>query len=57
MDSFTRLVSLDASQSITATGYIHKYVRNLMLAHFGTEALKNKLVSKAEDMIRTKLHD
>ena len=57
MDSFARLVSLDASQSITATGYIHKYVRNLMLAHFGTEALKNRLISKAEDMIRTKLHD
>ncbi|RVX15948.1 Cytochrome P450 87A3 [Vitis vinifera] len=32
MDSFARLVGLDPSQSITSTGYIHKYVKNLALA-------------------------
>ena len=57
MDSFARLVGLDPSQSITSTGYIHKYVKNLALAHIGTEALKDGLLSKAEDMIRTRLHD
>ncbi|KAJ9673339.1 hypothetical protein PVL29_023118 [Vitis rotundifolia] len=58
MDSFARLVDLDStSQSIVATGYVHKYLRHLALAHFGTEALKDGLLSKAEDMIRTRLHD
>ena len=45
MDSFARLVGLDASQSITTIGYIHKYVRNLALAYFGTEAL-NHIIPK-----------
>ncbi|RVW50972.1 Cytochrome P450 87A3 [Vitis vinifera] len=57
MDSIAKLVGLDTSQSIAATGYVHKYLRNLALAHFGTEALKGRLLSKAEDMIRTRLHD
>ena len=57
LDSFARLVGQDASQSTAASGYVHKYLRNLVLAHFGTEVLKDKLLSKAEDMIRTRLHD
>ena len=45
MDSFARLVGLDASQSITAIGYIQRYVRNLALAYFGIEAL-NHIIPK-----------
>jgi hypothetical protein len=32
-------------------GYIHKYVRNLALSHFGAESLKAKLLLQLEEMI------
>ncbi|CBI40705.3 hypothetical protein VitviT2T_026925 [Vitis vinifera] len=56
LDSFAKLVGLDPSSN-AATGYVHKYARNLILAYLGTEVLKDKLLSKAEDLIRTRLHD
>ncbi|XWS62571.1 hypothetical protein CRYUN_Cryun06bG0022400 [Craigia yunnanensis] len=33
-------------------GYVHKYVRNLTLSHFGVESLKEKLLSPLEAMVR-----
>uniref|UniRef100_A0A2N9I8H4 Cytochrome P450 n=1 Tax=Fagus sylvatica TaxID=28930 RepID=A0A2N9I8H4_FAGSY len=32
-------------------GYVHKYVRNLALSHFGTESLKAKLLLQLEEMM------
>ncbi|KAK6939230.1 Cytochrome P450 [Dillenia turbinata] len=54
MDSFAKLLQQN-SDSTTATGYIHKYLRNLILSHFGTEILKQKLHSDLEVAIRKAL--
>ena len=35
--------------------YIHKYVRNLALSHFGAESLKTKLLSQLEELVNTTL--
>ncbi|KAE8008856.1 hypothetical protein FH972_005329 [Carpinus fangiana] len=35
--------------------YIHKYVRNLALNHFGAESLKTKLLSQLEELVNTTL--
>ncbi|KAJ9673336.1 hypothetical protein PVL29_023117 [Vitis rotundifolia] len=56
LDSFAKLVGLDPSSN-AATGYVHKYARNLILAYLGTEVLKDKLLYRAEGLIRTRLHD
>lgn len=32
--------------------YVHKYVRNLALSHFGVESLKGKLLPLLEAMVR-----
>ena len=32
-------------------GYIHKYVRNLALSHFGAESLKAKLLPQLEELV------
>ncbi|KAK9271103.1 hypothetical protein L1049_026692 [Liquidambar formosana] len=54
LDSFAKLLNQD-STSITSTGYIHKHLRNVILNHFGTEILKEKLMTKLEHMISGRL--
>jgi hypothetical protein len=56
MDSFSKLLGQDVTR-ITARKDIHKYLRNLILSHFGHEALKEKLLSNLEDAISQRLHD
>lgn len=54
MDSFAKLLHQDATR-INAQKNIHKYLRNMILGTFGTEALKLKLLPKLEDAINEKL--
>ncbi|KAF7135453.1 hypothetical protein RHSIM_Rhsim08G0028300 [Rhododendron simsii] len=54
MDSFAKLcgqmdTAADGSP-ITAFGLIHKYIRNLILNHFGPEVLKEKLLPELEEL-------
>lgn len=54
MDSFAKLcgqkdTAADGSP-ITAFGLIHKYLRNLILNHFGPEVLKEKLLPELEEL-------
>lgn len=56
LDAFADLLHMDSS-STTATGYIHKYLRNLVLDHFGSEILKARLLSMMEALIHQKLND
>ncbi|OVA11985.1 Cytochrome P450 [Macleaya cordata] len=53
MDSFSSI--LGEAPSATATAYIHKYIRNVVLNHFGTETLKETLMSKMEVMANQSL--
>ncbi|KAF8410316.1 hypothetical protein HHK36_002843 [Tetracentron sinense] len=55
MDSFAKLIGQD--DTATATGYVHKYLRNLVLSHFGLETLKEKLLPKVEQMVHQSLHN
>ncbi|KAI3932075.1 hypothetical protein MKW92_005685 [Papaver armeniacum] len=49
MDSFTTIFGGTINAS-TASIYIHKYIRNVILNYLGTEALKNQLLAKIEIM-------
>ncbi|GAV86745.1 p450 domain-containing protein, partial [Cephalotus follicularis] len=53
MDSFGKLLNSDVTAAVT--GYIHKYLRNLVLNHFGPEALKGNVISQLEETIDRKL--
>ncbi|XP_050260352.1 cucurbitadienol 11-hydroxylase-like [Quercus robur] len=48
MDSFSSLFSMEGESRTTALGVIHKYVRSIILDHFGTEPLKEKLLPQIE---------
>ncbi|XP_059461688.1 beta-amyrin 16-alpha-hydroxylase CYP87D16-like [Corylus avellana] len=56
MDSFAKLLNQDATK-IHAHKNIHKYIRNLILGHFGIEALKDNMLPKLEDVINHRLQD
>ncbi|EEF52856.1 cytochrome P450, putative [Ricinus communis] len=55
MDSFSKLLHHDVTQVISKHGSIHKYLRNLVLGHFGPEPLKEKLLPQLETGIRQRL--
>ncbi|OVA11984.1 Cytochrome P450 [Macleaya cordata] len=45
MDSFAKLLGhQNTDNSTAAVGYVHKYLRNLVLDHFGLESLKEKVI-------------
>ncbi|XVE94422.1 hypothetical protein REPUB_Repub02eG0007100 [Reevesia pubescens] len=48
MDSFAKLLRQDTT---AASGYAHKYLRQVVLNHFGVETLKEKLLSQLEHAI------
>ncbi|XP_021277835.1 cytochrome P450 87A3-like [Herrania umbratica] len=54
MDSFANLVLKD---NVNEGGYVHKYLRHAILSHFGPEALKEKLLCQAENVINHGLHE
>ena len=51
MDSFSRLFSMEGENRTTALGVIHKYVRSIILDHFGAEPLKEKLLPQIEVLV------
>ena len=54
MDSFAKILHQDATR-INAQKNIHKYLRNVILGHFGPEVLKDKMLPKLEDAIDQRL--
>ncbi|KAF3974991.1 hypothetical protein CMV_001732 [Castanea mollissima] len=54
MDSFAKILHQDATR-INAQKNIHKYLRNLILGHFGPEVLKDNMLPKLEDAIDQRL--
>ncbi|XP_050211074.1 beta-amyrin 16-alpha-hydroxylase CYP87D16-like [Mercurialis annua] len=55
MDSFSKLLKHDATKLISNQDNLHKYLRNLVLSHFGLERLKDKLIPELEAGIRKRL--
>ena len=55
MDSFSKLLHHDVTRDISKVGAVHKYLRNLVLNHFGPEPLKGKLLPQLETGIRQRL--
>ncbi|KAI3875929.1 hypothetical protein MKW92_030498 [Papaver armeniacum] len=55
MDSFDNFLG-ESLINTTATAYIHKYLKNLVLNHVGTESLKDSLLPKLELMANQALH-
>ncbi|KAK8488844.1 hypothetical protein V6N13_000908 [Hibiscus sabdariffa] len=53
MDSLAKLVHYDNMNNMD--GYFHKYVRRVVLAHFGHEPLKQKLLPEFEVVINREL--
>ncbi|KAI3844111.1 hypothetical protein MKW92_023153 [Papaver armeniacum] len=56
MDTF-EAVHGDANSRAINIAHIHKYIRNLTLSYFGTEVLKEKLISKVEILANQYLQD
>ena len=55
MDSFAKILHQDAAR-INAHKNVHKYLRNVILGHFGPEALKVKMLLQLKDAINKRLH-
>ena len=58
LDSMAKLVGHDNSSvnpSANATGHVHKYLRTLILNHFGYESLRYKLLNKVEAIAQKSL--
>ncbi|KAM3741618.1 hypothetical protein ACB098_07G009900 [Castanea mollissima] len=55
MDSFAKILHHDAAR-INAHKNVHKYLRNVILGHFGPEALKEKMLPRLEDAKNKRLH-
>ena len=55
MDSFAKILHQDAAR-INAHKNVHKYLRNVILGHFGPEALKEKMLPQLEDAINKRLY-
>ncbi|KAK9990278.1 hypothetical protein SO802_025263 [Lithocarpus litseifolius] len=55
MDSFEKFFHQVAPR-INAHKNVHKYLRNVILGHFGPEALKDKMLPQLEDAINKRLH-
>ncbi|GMJ14863.1 cytochrome P450, family 87, subfamily A, polypeptide 2 [Hibiscus trionum] len=54
MDSFAKLLRQDTT---AASGYVHKYLRHLVMSHFGVETLKNRLLPQLECAIKSRLQE
>ncbi|KAF6156869.1 hypothetical protein GIB67_000409 [Kingdonia uniflora] len=54
MDSFAKIFHRDGGSM--SVGIIHKYLRSIVLSHFGNETLREKLVIKLEAMVKQNLH-
>ncbi|MBA0548037.1 hypothetical protein Golob_019157, partial [Gossypium lobatum] len=54
MDSFAKLLRQDTT---AASGYVHKYLRHLVLNHFGVETLKHRLLPQLECAINQRLQE
>ncbi|PSS30727.1 Cytochrome P450 87A3 like [Actinidia chinensis var. chinensis] len=55
LDTFAKLFNLDGDSKPTAFGAVHRYVRSIVLNHFGPDTLREKLLPRIEQMIDSTL--
>lgn len=55
LDSFAELFNQDGENKTNAIGLVHKYVRSITLNHFGTDTLKETLLSQIEEFVNKTL--
>ncbi|XP_041013131.1 cucurbitadienol 11-hydroxylase-like [Juglans microcarpa x Juglans regia] len=55
LDSFAEIFNLEDENTISRAGHIHKYARSIILNHFGTDSLKEKLLSQIEEFVNKTL--
>lgn len=51
LDSFAKLFIQEGENKTNAVGLVHKYIRSLVLDHFGAESLKEKLLPQIEEFV------
>ncbi|EOY33845.1 Cytochrome P450, putative isoform 1 [Theobroma cacao] len=54
MDTFAKLVH---KENVNEGGYLHKYLKRVLLSCIGPECLKEKLLSQSEEIINHELHE
>uniref|UniRef100_A0A5B7C8H1 Cytochrome P450 87A3-like n=1 Tax=Davidia involucrata TaxID=16924 RepID=A0A5B7C8H1_DAVIN len=55
LDSFSKLFDQDSESRTNAVGSVHRYIRSTVLNHFGSESIKEKLLSQLEEMVHKTL--
>ena len=55
MDSFSKLLTMEGENNIIAIGVVHKYLRSIVLNHFGVDPLKEKLLPQIEEFVNKTL--
>uniref|UniRef100_A0A2N9G4Z0 Cytochrome P450 n=1 Tax=Fagus sylvatica TaxID=28930 RepID=A0A2N9G4Z0_FAGSY len=55
LDSFAKLFIQEGENKTNAVGLVHKYIRSLVLDHFGAESLKEKLLPQIEEFVNKTL--
>uniref|UniRef100_A0A2N9GE59 Cytochrome P450 n=1 Tax=Fagus sylvatica TaxID=28930 RepID=A0A2N9GE59_FAGSY len=55
LDSFAKLFGQEGENKTNAVGLVHKYMRSLVLGHFGAESLKEKLLPQIEEFVNKTL--
>lgn len=56
MDSFEKLVYDDKKLKAISIVYIHKYLKSMVVKHFGPETIKEKLLPLLEESISQRVH-
>ena len=51
MSSFAKLFNQDGESRTNALGAVHRYVRGIVLNHFGAESLKQNLLAQIEVVV------
>jgi hypothetical protein len=55
LDSFAKLLTMEGENKVTALSLVHKYIRSIILNHFGAEPLKEKLLPQIEEFVNKTL--
>ncbi|KAK2978487.1 hypothetical protein RJ640_003241 [Escallonia rubra] len=57
LDTFSKLFNQDGESRTNGVGSVHRFVRSIVLNHFGPERLKEKMLSQIEEMVDKTLHN
>ncbi|XP_030942775.1 cytochrome P450 87A3-like isoform X1 [Quercus lobata] len=55
LDSFSKLLTMEGENKVTAVGVVHKYIRSIVLNRCGADPLKEKLLPQIEEFVNKTL--